>query len=72
MDKFCEYNTQGFYFCGKKPTKSSCGDDRELLYRLSDTHYDMNMKALRYQLRVTQKGYDDAVHKNQEPTKSEK
>lgn len=66
MDMFCEYNSQGFYACdlkNKPPKDNKCGDNKELIYRAMDTHYDMNMKAMLYQLRATQKGYDTAIHR---------
>lgn len=67
MQRSCEYDTQGFYMCKNKPilkdTKSCGTDNKELIYRAADTHYDMNMKALLYQLRATQTGFDKLVQK---------
>lgn len=67
MQKSCEYDTQGFYMCKTKQilkdTKSCGVNNQELIYRAADTHYDMNKKALLYQLRATQTGFDKLVQK---------
>ncbi len=57
----CQYTTQGFYKC-QLPSKSSevvikKNDDNILKYIASDAQYDMQMKSMLYQLRVTPNGY---------------
>lgn len=67
MQRSCQYDTQGFYMCKNKPIlkkEQSCDTDNTgLAYRSADTHYDMNMKALLYQLRATPRGFDKLVQK---------
>jgi hypothetical protein len=53
----CKYTTQGVYICEKVDEKSKCKEDNTLKYLASDTNYDMNVKSMLYQLRVTQDGY---------------
>lgn len=65
MDEKCEFTTQGIYACYKKNNKESekknkCGDGDNntiLKYNAADIHYDMNMRAMLYQLRATETGY---------------
>jgi hypothetical protein len=53
----CEYTTQGMYLCKKKEEEKSKCNDNTLKYMAADTNYDMNIKSMLYQLRVTNEGY---------------
>lgn len=61
MESVCEFTTQGIYACRnkeKKPQTPVCDDDTTILkYSAADVHYDMNMRAMLYQLRATEAGY---------------
>lgn len=61
----CQYNSQGFFTCApKKVDKPSACPDSSLKYVAADANYDMHMKSMLYQLRVTPDGYRDYIAKN--------
>jgi hypothetical protein len=62
----CQYTTQGFYMCSpvKKEEQQPCKTDNTLKYIAADNNYDMHVRSMLYQLRVTQDGYRNYISTN--------